>query len=93
MTNKLKNIALTYLLLFVFGYLAKREVFGVNLDFLWIVYLPIATYISIITFDMLTNYIDFETIHDLKQEHKASYTVALAILSAGFAVATAIFMR
>jgi hypothetical protein len=93
MTNKIKNIALTYLLLFVFGFFAKREFFGISLDFLWIIYLPIATYISIITFDLLTNYIDFESMDKLKEDHKGQYIIALSILSAGFAVATAIFLK
>jgi hypothetical protein len=93
MTNKIKNIALTYLALFVFGYLAKREVFDISLDFLWIIYLPIATYISIVTFDLLTNYIDFESMNKLKEDHKGQYIIALSILSAGFAIATAIFLK
>jgi hypothetical protein len=93
MTNKIKNIVLTYLALFVFGYLAKREIFNISLDFLWIIYLPIATYISIVTFDLLTNYVDFEAMSKLKEDHKGQYVIALSILSAGFAIATAIFLK
>lgn len=93
MTSKIKNIVLTYILLFVFGFLAKREIFDISLDFLWIIYLPIATYISIVTFDLLTNYIDFEAMDKLKEDHKGQYIIALSILSAGFAIATAIFLK
>jgi hypothetical protein len=93
MTNKLKNIILTYLLVFVIGTLANIEINGFSLDFLWIVYLPIATHISIIMFDLLSDYINFDLLRSFKQENQAIYTISLSILSAGFAIATAIFLK
>jgi len=91
--TKITTLIATYILVFIIGFVAKLQLNGYPLDFLWIVYLPFATSVSIITFDLINKTIDFDLINQFKEENKAVYTVALAILSAGFAIATAIFLK
>jgi hypothetical protein len=95
MLKKLTTLTLSYLATIALGFIAKTSIAGISLDFLWIAFLPLATFVSLTTFDLLLNNVDFtkETLNNLPEQHKSVYTIALAILSAGFAIALAIFLR
>ena len=86
-----------YLATFLLGFCAKRNFvwmdFTFTFEFLWIVYLPFATAATVSTFDFLMDTIDFEDLKDIKDNHKYQYSISLAILSAGFAIASAIFLK
>lgn len=95
MSNKILPLTLSYIATILIGIVAKQSLFGLSLDFLWIAFLPLATFVSLSTFDLLLSNVDFtkETLSKLTEEERAVYTLAISILSAGFAVALAIFLR
>jgi hypothetical protein len=64
-----------------------------NLPVLWIIFLPISTAAVVFTFDLIVTHFDFDEIKHLKGSDKYLYIIALSILCAGFAVATAIFLK
>ncbi len=72
---------------FVADYFAKQY------NFVWIIFLPIATVANTLFFDLLLGMVDFDGIKKLKETDKGIQTVALTILSAGFAIGTAIFLK
>ena len=76
-----------YALAFVADYFAKQY------NFVWIIFLPIATAANTLFFDLLLGMVDFSVIKTLKDSEKGIYLVALTTLSAGFAIATAIFLK
>ena len=69
------------------------EIFARQYNFLWSIYLPVATAGNVLLFDELVQFIDFEDIKHLDQNGKNFYILALTVLSAGFAIATAIFLK
>lgn len=101
MFHKLPNIAQIFILYFLSALLAILANYKINgfglvdytMDFLWLAYLPISTAACILTFDMLLEIINFEEIESLKEENKVVYILALCVLSAGFAIATSIFLK
>ena len=93
MSQKITKLIISFVVTTLFGLAAKQNINGLALDFLWIPYLSFATALSIQFFDLLVDYIDFDRINKLKEENQVIYTVALSILSAGFAIAIAIFLK
>jgi hypothetical protein len=87
------SIPLLYVIAFVLSYFAKRTFLDIDFGFLWLIYLPIATAAVVTTFDYIMDTFDFEEIKTLKDNNRYLYSLSLAVLSAGFAIATAIFMK
>lgn len=71
----------------VLAYLAKLTVYGISLNFLWLIFLPITTAAIVYTYDTIIEIIDF------KDDNMVNRELVLAILSAGFAIALAIFYK
>jgi Na+/melibiose symporter-like transporter len=101
MFHKLPTIAqilILYVLSAILAFLANytiriSESVSYTLDFLWLAYLPISTAACILTFDMLLEIVDFDEMESLKEENRVVYVLALCVLSAGFAIATSIFLK
>lgn len=83
----ISKIAILYVLAFVADYFAKQY------NFVWIIFLPIATAANTLFFDLLLGMVDFDDIKLLKGSDKGIHLAALTVLSAGFAIATAIFLK
>jgi hypothetical protein len=81
------KIVVLYALAFCFEFLAGFQ------PFFWTIYLPLATAANVLVFDILVQAIDFDEIHKAEGLNKSVYITALTILSAGFAIATAVFLR
>ena len=61
--------------------------------FFWNLYLPVVVAANIMLFDELLKVINWKEIKELKDTNKYLYILSLAVLSAGFAIATATFMK
>jgi hypothetical protein len=88
-TNLLIKTVVLYALAFLADYVANIY----NFKFAWLVFLPIATAANTLFFDLLLGHVDFSSINNLKDSDRGIHTVALTVLSAGFAIATAIFFK
>jgi hypothetical protein len=60
---------------------------------LWTIFLPVATATCIRIFDFLLPELDFQNMDKLTPEGKNMHILALAIISAGMAIAVAIFLK
>lgn len=84
----------TYIRILIFYILAFfLDLISARFPSFWIVYLPFATAANVLLFDELIHAIDFGEIHKSEGTSKSLYVLALTILSAGFAIATAVFLR
>lgn len=89
MINKILYIVSLLVLTIVTQFLATKY----GYTFLWVINLPISTALALTIFDLFCDYIDIKEIKNLEAKDKNLYRVAMAILAAGFAIATAIFLR
>ncbi len=87
-TQTILKIIIFYILAFGCQFLAERIYLG-----FWIVYLPLATAANVLFFDELVKVISFDDIPKMEGTNKYLYILALSVLSAGFAIATAIFLK
>jgi hypothetical protein len=79
------------LILYILAFAADR--LAMQYTFFWIIFLPIATAANTLLFDLMLGMVDFSTIKSMGDTDRGIQTVAITILSAGFAVGTAIFLR
>jgi hypothetical protein len=86
MIKIIQSVAL-YAAAYLIELLAKEQAF------FWILFLPVATAAVIATFDLIMRIVDLDEIATLKDQNKYIYIVGICILSAGFAVATALFLK
>jgi hypothetical protein len=80
----------------IFLYIAAygAEVLATKVDsFFWAIYLPVIIAASVLLFDETLKIIDLNEIKTLKDTNKYLYILSICVLSAGFAVAMAIFMK
>ncbi len=87
MIYKIIQVTTLYVAAYLIELLAKEQ------SFFWILFLPVATAAVLTTFDLLMGIVDLEEIKILKDQNKYVYIVGVCILSAGFAVATALFLK
>jgi hypothetical protein len=70
------------------------EVLATKVDpFFWSIYLPVIVAASVLLFDETLKIIDLNEIKTLKDTNKYLYILSISVISAGFAVAMAIFMK
>lgn len=87
MPFKILQVVVLYASAYIIELLAKEQ------SFFWILFLPVATAAVLTTFDLLMGIVDLEEIKLLKDQNKYLYILGVCILSAGFAVATALFLK
>jgi hypothetical protein len=86
------KIYLQILFLYVAAYGADVLATYVN-PFFWSVYLPVVVAANVLLFDETLKIIDLDEIKTLKDTNKYLYILSICVLSAGFAIAMAIFMK
>jgi hypothetical protein len=86
------NIYLQILMLYVFAFGADMLANYVH-NFFWSVYLPLIVGANVLLFDEILKIIDLNEIKTLKDTNKYLYILSVSIISAGFAIAMAIFMK
>ena len=79
-------------MLYVFAFGADLLATYFN-SFFWSVYLPLIVGANVLLFDEILQIIDLNEIKQLKDTNKYLYILSLAIISAGFAIAMAIFIK
>jgi hypothetical protein len=91
--KKLQRIVVLFVFSAIIAYLAKLQIYSLNFEFLWSLYLPVQTAGCVFAFDYLVELIDFEEIKKLEGSSKYIYKTALCLLGGLFAVALAIFLK
>lgn len=90
MTNPKTYAQILMLYVFAFG----AELLSQNIsNFFWSIYLPLIVAANVLLFDEILHIIDLNEIKALKDTNKYLYILSVAIISAGFAIAMAIFMK
>jgi hypothetical protein len=79
-------------MLYVFAFGAELLAQNLN-NFFWSIYLPLIVAANVMLFDEILHIIDWSEIKTLKDTNKYLYILSIAVISAGFAVAMAIFMK
>jgi hypothetical protein len=90
MTNYKTYAQILMLYIFAFGAELLAQTFS---NFFWSIYLPLIVAANVLLFDEILKIIDLNEIKQLKDTSKYLYILSLAVISAGFAVAMAIFMK
>jgi hypothetical protein len=90
MTNYKTYAQIAMLYVFAFGAELLAKSFN---NFFWSIYLPLIVAASVLLFDEVLQIIDLNEIKTLKDNNKYLYILSLAVISAGFAIAMAIFMK
>jgi hypothetical protein len=80
------------LMLYIFAFGADLLATNFN-TFFWSIYLPLIVGANVLLFDEILKIIDLNEIKQLKDTNKYLYILSLAVISAGFAIAMAIFMK
>ena len=79
-------------MLYVFAFGA--ELLAQNFSsFFWSIYLPLIVAANVLLFDEILRIIDLNEINQLKDTNKYLYILSIAVISAGFTIAMAIFMK
>jgi hypothetical protein len=90
MTNYKTYAQIVLLYIFAFG----AELLATNVySFFWSIYLPLVVSANVLLFDEILQIIDLNEIKELKDTNKYLYILSIAVISAGFAIAMAIFMK
>ena len=90
MTNYKIYVQILILYVFAFGAELLAQNFS---NFFWSIYLPLIVAANVLLFDEILQIIDLSEIKQLKDINKYLYILSIAVISAGFAVAMAIFMK